>query len=190
MKPLSKETLTRRYYSRIYSFCARRMPDRESAEDAVQEVFAAFWEGPDFTEEEAAAGWLYRVARSKISDFYRARARRAEFEADVPPEDLPEGIMRRASGEDPTAEEALGTAEKELLGRLSPGEAELFRDAFLEEMTYAALAEKYGASEGAMRIRVHRLRKKITEILRTLMTLSLPLLAAVLFRNGFMLISS
>ena len=60
--PLSKETLTQKTYDQIYSYCLRRLPDRESAEDTAQEVFCAFWEGPEFTDGRVALGWLYRVA--------------------------------------------------------------------------------------------------------------------------------
>ena len=167
---LSKETLTTETYDQIYRYCLRRLPDRESAEDTAQEVFCAFWEGPEFTDERAAIGWLYRVAQSKVSDFYRARGRRLKNEVTVPPEDLPDGAV-------PTvADEVLKGADADALGldgvlgegvrALTEGERRLFRQVWIEKIPYSRLAAEYGCTEGAMRTKVSRLKKKLAGLLR------------------------
>ncbi len=169
--PLSKETLTIRYYDQIYSYCLRRLPDRESAEDTAQEVFCAFWEGPEFTDERAALGWLFRVAKSKLSDYYRARDRRMTNEAALSPEDLPDEAVPAVQDQALRDSLSEGFGLDGLLGEavrsLSEEERELFRDVWIEGFTYAELSRKYGSSEGAVRTRVSRLKKKITGFLRS-----------------------
>ncbi len=190
---LSKETLTERYYSQIYAYCVRRLPDRDAAEDAAQEVFAAFWEGPDFTDETVALVWLYRVAKSKIGDFYRVRQRRQAYESDLPPEDLPDSAFLRPERDDadpfllldPDGPDGSSDPENMLrlvIGALSEKDRILFRQVWREKIPYSELAAQYGITEGALRTRISRLKKKITAEIRRLMPQLFPvlLLTAVL----------
>ena len=186
--PLSKESLTTQYYDPIYSYCLRRLPDRESAEDTAQEVFCAFWEGPEFTDERVAVGWLYRVAKSKVGDFYRAQYRRLKHEVPIPPEDLPDNAVPAAEdealkssesdGDDPglLLEGALGDGVR----TLSEGERRLFREVWIEKIPYNRLAAAYGTSEGALRTKVSRLKRKLTKLLRTLVWPAVAVSAVVL----------
>src|SRR5439155_21084239 len=75
-------------FERVYAFVARRVRDRDEAEDLTSEVFhqalanlARFeWRGVPF------AAWLYRIAANAIVD----RAQRAARERDVPAPDQPD----------------------------------------------------------------------------------------------------
>ena len=167
---VSKETLTSETYDQIYSYCLRRLPDRESAEDTAQEVFCAFWEGPEFTDGRVALGWLYRVAKSKISDFYRARDRRLKNEVPIPPEDLPETAVPTAADDTPKGTDAETLGLEGVLGEgvraLSDGERRLFRQVWIEKIPYDRLAAEYACTEGAVRTKVSRLKKKLAGLLR------------------------
>jgi RNA polymerase sigma factor (sigma-70 family) len=59
---------------RLLSFINTRMPSTEDAEDILQDVFYEFIETSREAEPlEKAVAWLYRVARNKITDWYRKR---------------------------------------------------------------------------------------------------------------------
>lgn len=59
---------------RLLQFINTRMPSAEDAEDILQDVFYEFVETSRRAEPiEKAAAWLYRVARNKITDWYRKR---------------------------------------------------------------------------------------------------------------------
>lgn len=59
---------------RLLQFINTRMPSAEDAEDILQDVFYEFVETSRQAEPiEKAAAWLYRVARNKITDWYRKR---------------------------------------------------------------------------------------------------------------------
>lgn len=77
------ETLYRRYSRSVFGLALRRLGDRGTAEDAVQETFAAVWRSAGSYRPERGPGapWLYAVARNAIAD--RGR-RRPEPLADVP----------------------------------------------------------------------------------------------------------
>jgi RNA polymerase sigma-70 factor, ECF subfamily len=69
------DALYHRYVRSVYGIALRRLRDRQRAEDAVQETFAAVWRSATSYRPERgpAAPWLYAVARNAIVDRLRAR---------------------------------------------------------------------------------------------------------------------
>ncbi len=69
------EVIYHRYIRSIFGLALQRLRDRERAEDAVQDVFAAVWRsaGSYKPERGPAAPWLYAIARNAIVDRVRAR---------------------------------------------------------------------------------------------------------------------
>lgn len=69
------EVLYHRYIRSIFGLAMQKLRDRERAEDAVQEVFAAVWRsaGSYRPERGPAAPWLYAIARNAVVDRLRAR---------------------------------------------------------------------------------------------------------------------
>jgi RNA polymerase sigma factor (sigma-70 family) len=63
-----------RYRARLANFIRRRVPDPGEADDILQEVFyelvAAY---RLFEPVEEAGAWLFRVARNRITDFFRKK---------------------------------------------------------------------------------------------------------------------
>ncbi len=60
--------------SRLRNFIRRRVPDPSDAEDIVQEVFYKLVEANRLLMPiEHLTGWLFRVARNRIIDLFRAR---------------------------------------------------------------------------------------------------------------------
>ncbi len=79
------EILYHRYVRSIFGLAMRRLRDRQRAEDAVQEMFAAVWRsaGSYRPERGPAAPWLYAVARNAVVDRLRVRADLAGDPPDV-----------------------------------------------------------------------------------------------------------
>src|SRR3954449_10970130 len=70
------ELLYGRYVRSVFGLALRRLRDRQRAEDAVQETFAAVWRSAASYRPERgpAAPWLYAIARNAIVDRFRAKA--------------------------------------------------------------------------------------------------------------------
>src|SRR5437763_12458964 len=70
------ELLYHRYVRSVFGLALRRLRDRQRAEDAVQETFAAVWRSAASYRPERgpAAPWLYAVARNAIVDRFRAKS--------------------------------------------------------------------------------------------------------------------
>jgi RNA polymerase sigma factor (sigma-70 family) len=60
--------------SRLRNFIRRRVPDREDAEDILQDVFSELVEAYRLMKPiEQVGAWLFRVARNRIIDRFRKR---------------------------------------------------------------------------------------------------------------------
>jgi RNA polymerase sigma factor (sigma-70 family) len=63
-----------REQSRLRGFIRRRVPDPRDAEDILQDVFSALVEANRLLMPiDHITGWLFRVARNRITDLFRAR---------------------------------------------------------------------------------------------------------------------
>ena len=63
-----------REHSRLRSFIRRRVPDPRDAEDILQDVFYELVEANRLLMPiEHVTGWLFRVARNRIVDFFRKK---------------------------------------------------------------------------------------------------------------------
>jgi RNA polymerase sigma factor (sigma-70 family) len=70
--------------SRLRSFIRRRVSDAEEAEDILQEVFSELVEANRLLMPiEHVTGWLFRVARNRITDLWRGRGRKPEQFAEL-----------------------------------------------------------------------------------------------------------
>src|SRR5579872_5700872 len=71
------EVVTREQ-SRLRNFIRRRVPDPGDAEDILQDVFYELVEAYRMMKPvEQVTAWLFRVARNRITDLFRARSREA-----------------------------------------------------------------------------------------------------------------
>src|SRR5262245_53346626 len=60
--------------SRLLNFIRRRVPDRRDAEDILQDVFYRLVEANRLLMPiDHLTGWLFRVARNRIADFFRKK---------------------------------------------------------------------------------------------------------------------
>ena len=67
-----------REQSRLRNFIRRRVPDPGDAEDILQDVFYELVEAYRMMKPvEQLTAWLFRVARNRITDLFRARTREA-----------------------------------------------------------------------------------------------------------------
>src|ERR1700749_2597054 len=66
--------LVKREQSRLRNFIRRRVPDPRDAEDILQDVFYELVEANRLLMPiEHITGWLFRVARNRITDLFRKK---------------------------------------------------------------------------------------------------------------------
>jgi RNA polymerase sigma factor (sigma-70 family) len=77
-----------REQSRLSSFIRRRVPDPRDAEDILQDVFYELVEANRLLMPiDHVTGWLFRVARNRITDFFRKKRPESFSETAVAGED-------------------------------------------------------------------------------------------------------
>ena len=83
----------KREQSRLRNFIRRRVPDPRDAEDILQDVFYKLVEANRLLMPiEHVTGWLFRVARNRITDLFRKK--KLENFSDVAVEDLDDGLLQ------------------------------------------------------------------------------------------------
>lgn len=61
------------YGKRLFGFIRSRVGSVEDAEDILQDVWLQYSSLPSIDDIESVSGWLYRVARNKVTDLYRKK---------------------------------------------------------------------------------------------------------------------
>src|SRR5579862_3503298 len=80
--------VVKREQSRLGSFIRRRVPDPRDAEDILQDVFYELVEANRLLMPiEHVTGWLFRVARNRITDLFRKKRPETFSDAAVASED-------------------------------------------------------------------------------------------------------
>src|SRR5947199_4441936 len=80
--------VVKRAQSRLRNFIRRRVPDPRDAEDVLQDVFYELVEANRLLMPiEHVTGWLFRVARNRITDLFRKKKPESFSDAAVADED-------------------------------------------------------------------------------------------------------
>ncbi len=149
----------------LLAFVRARLADPSAAEDVVQDVLVAALRHTDRLRTGAAArAWLFTVARNRLIDHYRRRARERRALAD-------RAVLDPASpGDGETAAEAARVTAAGCLVTLLDAQAPADRDAvrFIDLEGYAQrdLADLRGLSLPGAKARVQRARRRLREALR------------------------
>src|SRR5882672_7343525 len=77
--------VVKREQSRLRNFIRRRVPDPRDAEDVLQDVFYKLVEANRLLMPiDHVTGWLFQVARNRITDLFRKQRPESFSEVDVP----------------------------------------------------------------------------------------------------------
>lgn len=148
-------------FERVYAFIARRVRDRNEAEDLTSEVFhQALANLPKFQWRDVPfAAWLFRIAANSIID----RGKRAARE-----QELPEGFELPAEVSSQEIEYEVEQRARlfQLVGRLPEDQRLVIAKRFSEEKSIREIANEIGRSEGA----VKQLQFRAVQTLRAWLT--------------------
>lgn len=183
------ESLCAGYWYPLYAYVRSRGLDHHAAQDAVQGFFARLVEKQDLAAADRARGRFRSFLLASLSNFLanawdRERAEKrggalarlsideaqaqSRYAVDFAVSDAPEKLFERQWARELLAR-SLSALEKEwkragreaLFARLKP-----FLTGEASGMEQAVIASELGFSENAVRIALHRLRKRFGELLR------------------------
>ncbi|ATQ45011.1 RNA polymerase subunit sigma [Caulobacter mirabilis] len=143
------EEIYRSTSGKLLGVVLRILPDRQEAEDVLQDVYLTVWRKADMFDAERASPitWLAALARNRAIDRIRSRGGRRFVSDDV--------VAEQADAA-PLASEQLETGEdaarlKACLEQLEQARAEGVRQAFFGGLTYETLARRAGVPLGTMK---------------------------------------
>lgn len=163
-----------REQSRLRNFIRRRVPDAGDAEDILQEVFYEFVEANRLLMPVShITGWLFRVARNRITDLFRKKKPESFSDTAVAGEDgemLSLEDLLPSPGEGPEvlyARQVLLHELEQAMDELPEEQREVFVAHELEGRSFRDLASATGVSVNTLlsrkRYAVLHLRKRLQD---------------------------
>jgi RNA polymerase sigma-70 factor (ECF subfamily) len=144
-----------RYFERVLAYVRLRVQDAAACEDVTSRVFmTALDKLGSFRGEGTFAGWLFQIARNAAYD-----AQRQPLLQQLP-EDVPSG---GTEPEQRLVEQERADLLRRLVRSLEPEQQHLLALRYGAELSFAEIGAIVGASEGTVRVRLHRLLHQLRE---------------------------
>lgn len=141
---------------KVFSLCYGYTGDEDTANDLMQETFIKVWQNLDkFRNQSQLSTWIYRIAVNTCLSHLRSAKRK-------PTEELNDHIIENHTEEDSEKNEQVAALYR-AIAQLEENER-LIITMVLDEIPYPEIAEISGISEGNLRVRIHRIKHKLTEI--------------------------
>jgi RNA polymerase sigma-70 factor (ECF subfamily) len=140
--------LVERYHGRLLYFLRRMLPDRQGAEDVLQDTWLTVIRDLfRLRQPKAFPAWLYRIARNKVYQQLRKHNGFVPLSQEV----------AEAPAEEETDDFSADDAARvhECLERLPPEQREVLVLRFVEQMSYDDIAAVVGCPPGTVRSRIH-----------------------------------
>lgn len=141
---------------RVYHLCYGYTGDSDSANDLMQETFIKVWQNMEkFRNQSQFSTWIYRIAVNTCLSYLRTAKRRATDE-------LNDNIIENYTEEPSEKQEQIALLYKSI-AQLEENER-IIITMVLDEVPYPEIAEVAGITEGNLRVKIHRIKQKLTEI--------------------------
>ncbi len=156
----TKDSAFRQIYEanskRIYRLCYTYTNDSAAANDLLQETFLKVWQNLDkFRNQAMISTWIYRIAVNTCLTYLKSEKRQAKDE-------LTPFIAENEKEEVSEKKEEIDMLYQ-CISKLEESER-LLITMVLDELPYPEIAEVSGISEGNLRVKIHRIKQKLTEL--------------------------
>jgi len=156
----SKEAAFRKIFEanskKIYHLCYGYTGDSDAANDLLQETFLKVWQNLEkFRNQAMISTWIYRIAVNTCLTYLRSEKRQAKDE-------LTDQLVETRAEEFSEKNEQVALLYK-CISKLEESER-IIITMVLDEMPYAEIADISGISEGNLRVKIHRIKQKLTEL--------------------------
>ncbi len=149
------EQIYREYSPGIRKLCLGYTGNNTLAEDLVQESFIAAWNNMHrFRGEAKLSTWIYRIAVNTCLSYLRRNR--------IPTENIDDHPVSELTEEYNLKEQQVQLLYK-CISQLAESER-LIISMVLEDKSYEEIADILQIKEGNLRVRIHRIKKQLTEI--------------------------
>ena len=156
MQVLNFEAIYHDYWNKIFRLCMGYVNDDDWAKDLSQETFVAvFQQLPKFRQESAVGTWIYRIATNIC-------LRQINLEKRMQKSELPYQIKDSSDKDNKLEKDKMTDFLYQCISQL-PELERIIISLELEEMKQAEIAEIVGISPANVRVKIHRIKEKLTE---------------------------
>ncbi|MER7764115.1 sigma-70 family RNA polymerase sigma factor [Streptomyces sp. NPDC097619] len=154
------EVLVHRHSPAMLQLAERLMGNRTEAEDAVQDAFVSAWRSlPEYRGEAGFRTWLHRIVTNRCLNLLRARRSVTGLDAVAEPAAPEHQSSPSRSAESQAAVRDLARA----MASLSPEQKVCWVLREIEGQPYETIGQAVGIRPEAVRARVFRARRMLTE---------------------------
>lgn len=140
------------YWQKIFRLCMGYVNDTDLAQDLAQETFIIVWQQlPKFRNESSIGTWIFRIASNNC-------LRQIEKEKKFSKADLPINLEEKKQESMEPQIQLLYQFISEL-----PEADRIIISLELEEVKQAEIAQITGLSEANIRVKIHRIKEKLTQ---------------------------
>lgn len=155
------EALYEAHYRHVLAY-ARRRVDEHTARDLTAETFAITWRRLDAVPDQEPLAWLYATARRVLANELRNERYRRQLTLRAQA-----AVMAGVPTVLDHAEQVVARDElAQAMARLSPRDQEALQLSSWEDLDPATAAAVTGCSTTAFKVRLHRARRRLREVLR------------------------
>ncbi|WP_256004698.1 MULTISPECIES: RNA polymerase sigma factor [Pedobacter] len=141
---------------KIFHLCYGYTGDKDAANDLLQETFLKVWQNLEkFRNKSQISTWIYRIAVNTCLTYLRSEKRQAKDE-------LTDNIIETRAEEHSEKNEQIALLYQSI-AKLEENDRFIIT-MVLDELPYAEIAEISGISEGNLRVKIHRIKQKLTEL--------------------------
>jgi RNA polymerase sigma-70 factor (ECF subfamily) len=161
------DELYRRHLGPVYACAAGILRNRQEAEEVVQDTFLTAWQRLSAFHfvDQSALPWLLVTCRYKSLNRHKQLQRRDRHHSSTP---LDEATAGTTVDDDTFVTAELTASINDAVSQLSALDRQVYELCFVGGMTYTDAARSMGASDGAVRNRLSRLRSRLRSELKTL----------------------
>jgi RNA polymerase sigma-70 factor (ECF subfamily) len=155
------------YRDRIYRYLLTLVHNPSEAEDLTQDTFLRAYSHHDCLRDPSAVrGWLYRIATRVCLDRLRKRVAQVSLDGEEGASTIDSLPSQSPSALEMAEREETGACVQRCLDFLSDSYRAVILLHEAHSLTAAEIAELLGESVGTIKIRLHRARRRLQEIMR------------------------
>jgi RNA polymerase sigma factor (sigma-70 family) len=164
---LAYREMVNRHKDYAFTIAYRLLNSREDAEEAAQDAFVRAFNGlQNFNKEAKFTTWFYRVVMNVALSIQQKKKIITENIDNIP---ASSAILRGGDTTDTLKRKEQQYYIQQALKQLSPDDVTMITLFYLKEQSLEEIAEIVGIETNTVKVKLHRARKRLADVMQALM---------------------
>lgn len=158
--------LVDRYAPVVFHVVRGFVDDEDEVQELAQQIFVKTYEKLEsFNHQSKFSSWLYMIAKNHCRDYAKNIRRNNKRFSEMESFELESKMSQENTTEEEIEVKEQSALLNKALKKINPEYAEAFLMKYRDDMTYKAMASRLDVTVSALKVRVHRARKELKEIM-------------------------